>query len=130
MAVPLPFRTPVTVVDRVIAGVVAGFATVPARPLALTTDALVTVPDPPPPAAGWSDRFPAASEVRTLPDAAPTGTRAPLAISAPVASRMSPGLETGAAMVASGRGGHGKPPAGRREAAEEEGRLRRGAGEQ
>jgi hypothetical protein len=41
--------TPVTVVDKVIAGVVVAVATVPAKPLADTTDALVTVPEPPPP---------------------------------------------------------------------------------
>jgi hypothetical protein len=31
------------------AGVVVALATVPARPLALTTETVVTVPDPPPP---------------------------------------------------------------------------------
>jgi hypothetical protein len=36
--------TPVTVVDNVIAGVVVAVATVPAKPLAKTTEALVTVP--------------------------------------------------------------------------------------
>jgi hypothetical protein len=46
IAVPLPFKTPVIVVDRVIAGVVVAFATVPAKPFADTTDALVTVPEP------------------------------------------------------------------------------------
>lgn len=44
MAVPLPFRTPVMEVLIVIAGVVVAVATVPARPLAETTDTLVTVP--------------------------------------------------------------------------------------
>jgi len=48
IAVPLPCSIPVMVVDKVIAGVVVGFATVPARPLADTTDTVVTVPDPPP----------------------------------------------------------------------------------
>ncbi len=44
MAVPLPLSKPVTVVLNVIAGVVVAVATVPARPLAETTDTLVTVP--------------------------------------------------------------------------------------
>ena len=44
MAVPLPLRTPVMLVVRVIAGVVVAVATVPAKPLAVTTDTLVTVP--------------------------------------------------------------------------------------
>ena len=44
IAVPLPFSTPVTVVDNVTAGVVVAVATVPARPLADTTDTLETVP--------------------------------------------------------------------------------------
>jgi hypothetical protein len=42
--VPLPYRIPVTVVSMVIAGVVVGFATVPAKPLAVTTDTESTVP--------------------------------------------------------------------------------------
>jgi hypothetical protein len=37
---------PVTVVESVIAGVVVGFATVPANPFAETTDTVLTVPDP------------------------------------------------------------------------------------
>ena len=45
MAVPLPFKSPVIVVVSVIAGVVVAVATVPANPLAETTDAEVTVPD-------------------------------------------------------------------------------------
>jgi len=45
IAVPLPDNTPVMVVERVIAGVVVAVATVPANPLALTTDTEVTVPD-------------------------------------------------------------------------------------
>ena len=44
IAVPLPFKTPVTLVVRVIAGVLVAVATVPAKPLADTTDTLVTVP--------------------------------------------------------------------------------------
>lgn len=40
----MPLTTPVTVVDSVIAGVVVALATVPAKPLAETTDAEVTVP--------------------------------------------------------------------------------------
>ena len=43
-AVPLPFTMPVTVVVNVMAGVVVGVATVPANPLALTTEVDVTVP--------------------------------------------------------------------------------------
>ena len=43
-AVPLPFTIPVTVVESVIAGVVVALATVPARPLADTTETEVTVP--------------------------------------------------------------------------------------
>ena len=41
---PLPFNTPVMLVDKVMAGVVVSVATVPAKPLAETIDALVTVP--------------------------------------------------------------------------------------
>jgi hypothetical protein len=44
MAVPFPWSMPVTVVERVMAGVVVGVATVPARPLAVMTDREVTVP--------------------------------------------------------------------------------------
>ena len=44
MAVPLPLRTPVIVVVSVMAGVLVAVATVPAKPLAETTDTLVTVP--------------------------------------------------------------------------------------
>ena len=44
IAVPLPLRIPVIVVVNVIAGVVVLVATVPAKPLADTTDTLVTVP--------------------------------------------------------------------------------------
>jgi hypothetical protein len=44
IAVPLPLSRPVTVVESVIAGVVVAVATVPASPLADTTDTLVTVP--------------------------------------------------------------------------------------
>ena len=44
IAVPLPLSKPVTVVDSVIAGVVVAVATVPASPLADTTDTEVTVP--------------------------------------------------------------------------------------
>lgn len=46
MAVPLPLSKPVTEVLSVIAGVVVAVATVPAKPLAETTDTLVTVPVP------------------------------------------------------------------------------------
>jgi hypothetical protein len=49
MAVPLPLRIPVIVVEIVMAGVVVELATVPAKPLALLTETDVTVPDPPPP---------------------------------------------------------------------------------
>ena len=44
MPVPFPFKIPETVVDKVIAGVVVEVATVPAKPLADTMDAVVTVP--------------------------------------------------------------------------------------
>ena len=44
MAVPLPCKIPVTVVLNVMAGVDVGLATVPAKPLADTTDTDVTVP--------------------------------------------------------------------------------------
>ena len=43
---PLPLSKPVIVVVSVIAGVVVAVATVPAKPLADTTEALVTVPEP------------------------------------------------------------------------------------
>ena len=43
---PLPLSRPVMLVVRVIAGVVVAVATVPAKPLADTTDTLVTVPEP------------------------------------------------------------------------------------
>lgn len=46
IAVPLPLSSPVMVVDSVIAGVVVAVATVPASPLADTTDTLDTVPLP------------------------------------------------------------------------------------
>ena len=46
MAVPLPLSKPVIVVVSVMAGVVVAVATVPAKPLADTTDTLVTVPEP------------------------------------------------------------------------------------
>jgi hypothetical protein len=46
IVVPSPFRSPVTVVDKVIAGVVVALATVPDNPLADTTETLVTVPAP------------------------------------------------------------------------------------
>ena len=44
IAVPLPLSKPVIVVVSVIAGVVVAVVTVPAKPLADTTDTLVTVP--------------------------------------------------------------------------------------
>ena len=43
---PLPLITPVIDVETVIAGVEVAVATVPAKPLAETTETLVTVPDP------------------------------------------------------------------------------------
>ena len=46
IAVPLPLSKPVIVVVSVMAGVVVAVATVPAKPLADTTDTLVTVPVP------------------------------------------------------------------------------------
>ena len=47
IAVPSPLSNPVMLVDSVIAGVVVPVATVPAKPLADTTDTEVTVPVPP-----------------------------------------------------------------------------------
>jgi len=47
IAVPLPCKIPVMEVVRVMAGVVVDVATVPANPLALTTETLVTVPEAP-----------------------------------------------------------------------------------
>ena len=46
---PLPFRMPVIEVLSVMAGVVVAVATVPAKPLADTTETDVTVPLPLPP---------------------------------------------------------------------------------
>ena len=46
MAVPFPFNNPVMVVVSVMAGVIVGVATVPAKPLAVTTLTVVTVPVP------------------------------------------------------------------------------------
>ena len=63
MAVPLPFRIPVTVVVSVMAGVVVALATVPAKPLAVTTEAIVTVPVPAEPLAAAVSR-PSAPTVR------------------------------------------------------------------
>jgi hypothetical protein len=40
--VPLPFTIPLIFVDKVIAGVAVGFATLPNKPLAVTTDIIVT----------------------------------------------------------------------------------------
>ena len=48
IAVPSPIKIPVMLVEIVIAGVVVSVATVPAKPFADTTLALVTVPLPPP----------------------------------------------------------------------------------
>lgn len=64
MAVPLPLSRPVIVVDRVMAGVVVEVATVPAKPLADTTDTLVTEP-----VAGVAHvGVPAPALVKTWPD--------------------------------------------------------------
>jgi hypothetical protein len=65
---------PVTVVDRVTAGVEVDVATLPAKPLADTTDILVTVP----PLAAPHVALPLLSLVRTL----------PLAIVPPVTCRL------------------------------------------
>ena len=46
IAVPFPFSTPEMLVVKVIAGVEVAVATVPAKPLAETTEAEVTVPLP------------------------------------------------------------------------------------
>ena len=43
---PSPLRTPVMLVEIVIAGVVVAVATVPAKPLAEATETLVTEPKP------------------------------------------------------------------------------------
>ena len=43
---PLPYKMPEMLVVRVNAGVVVAVATVPAKPLADTTDTLVTEPEP------------------------------------------------------------------------------------
>jgi len=48
IAVPLPFRIPVMLVEIVIAGVVVAVATVPANPFAEVTETLVTLPVPTP----------------------------------------------------------------------------------
>jgi len=45
--VPFPLIIPVTEVEIVIAGVVVAVATLPAKPLAETTETLVTVPPNP-----------------------------------------------------------------------------------
>jgi len=50
IAVPLPFKSPVMLVVIVIAGVVVAVATLPPKPFAETMEAVVTVPEPPPPA--------------------------------------------------------------------------------
>ena len=44
---PLPYKMPEMLVVSVIAGVVVGFATVPAKPLADTTETVVTEPPEP-----------------------------------------------------------------------------------
>ena len=67
IAVPSPFIKPVTDVVIVIAGVVVSVATDPPKPLALTTDALVTVPEPPPPAGAELNQV-VPLLVRTLPE--------------------------------------------------------------
>ena len=43
---PSPFKSPVMLVEIVIAGVVVSVATVPPKPFADTTEVLVTVPLP------------------------------------------------------------------------------------
>ena len=67
IAVPSPFKSPVMLVEIVIAGVVVSVATEPPNPLALTTDALVTVPEPPPPAGAELNQV-VPLEVRTFPE--------------------------------------------------------------
>jgi len=44
IAVPLPLRSPVTVVVSVMSGVVLALATVPAKPFAVLTETNVTEP--------------------------------------------------------------------------------------
>jgi len=46
IAVPFPFKRPVMLVVKVIAGVVVAFATVPVNPFVETTETVVTVPVP------------------------------------------------------------------------------------
>lgn len=45
-AVPLPYKIPEMLVVSVMAGVVVAVATVPAKPLADTTETVVTEPEP------------------------------------------------------------------------------------
>jgi hypothetical protein len=67
MAVPFPLKIPVIDVESVIAGVVVAVDTVPANPLAETTETLVTVPDPPPPLAEMAILFPTVVKVMLVP---------------------------------------------------------------
>ena len=67
IAVPSPFKSPVMLVEIVIAGVVVSVATEPPNPLADTTLALVTVPEPPPPAGAELNQV-VPLLVRTLPE--------------------------------------------------------------
>jgi hypothetical protein len=76
--VAFPIGKPLTVVVSVIAGAVVLFATVPLKPLVVTTEAFVTVPLPPPPPT--ADNTPAPLLVivvpspRTIPRAEPVAT--------------------------------------------------------
>lgn len=88
MAVPFPLTIPVTVVERVIAGVVVALATVPAKPFADATDAVVTVPtetDPPSEMAEpliVMDEF--VSWLLPMPDSVPPSVRLPDDVTVPV----------------------------------------------
>ena len=77
IAVPFPLSTPVTDVVSVMAGVVVDVATVPAKPLAVTTETEVTVPF----VAGAAKvgTAPAPAEVKTCPTVpVATATGAPV----------------------------------------------------
>src|ERR1700740_1427190 len=99
MAVPLPLSSPVTEVDRVIAGVVVDVATEPAKPLAETTETEVTVPvlahvpsprqnvelDAPVPLLRLvTGRLPVTCVARLTPESVPPSVRLPEAVTVPV----------------------------------------------
>src|SRR4051812_36938586 len=69
---------PVIEVVIVIAGVVVGLATLPPKPLAEATETVVTVPEPPPPAATIHDSVPEPLVESTLPELPVCDGRRPL----------------------------------------------------